>query len=166
MTGITGLSRPFSPSQQLSPVENRLAEPGSGDFSQPSANTPLGGSRLLHDMAFSFPFSSLHADATSFAFGVQNQGMVNAGNIEAIQASATPAESSRELSGPAWVSRYPTSRSIDDLEAGFRSKVRNFIGSIEAAGGQVSISATRRPAERAYLMHYAWKIANGTIQPS
>lgn len=166
MTGITGLSRPFSPSQQLSPFENRLAEPGSGDFSQPSANTPLGGSRLLHDMAFSFPFSSLHADATSFAFGVQNQGMVNAGNIEAIQASATPAESSRELSGPAWVSRYPTSRSIDDLEAGFRSKVRNFIGSIEAAGGQVSISATRRPAERAYLMHYAWKIANGTIQPS
>ncbi|MBF5005917.1 hypothetical protein ISG32_16765 [Diaphorobacter sp. NR2-3-3-1] len=69
------------------------------------------------------------------------------------------------MSGAAWVAEFPTSTSTEDLTAGFRDAVNSFIAAINAAGGSVSISATYRPLERAYLMHYAWDIAKGTIQP-
>ncbi|HAU4884635.1 TPA: hypothetical protein F3L15_11505 [Aeromonas hydrophila] len=69
------------------------------------------------------------------------------------------------MSGEKWVSRYPTSKSIDDLELGFSNNVRKFISAIESAGGQVRISATYRPVERAYLMHYCWRIAKEGFAP-
>ena len=65
-----------------------------------------------------------------------------------------------ELSGPAWVSRFPTSTSTADLVPAFRTAVDTFIAALEAGGASVSISATLRPPERAYLMHYAWKIGH------
>ncbi|CAM3813133.1 hypothetical protein [Paracidovorax anthurii] len=64
-----------------------------------------------------------------------------------------------ELSGSAWVAQFPTSTQTSALAAGFRTKTESFIAALEAAGASVSISATLRPPERAYLMHYAWKIA-------
>lgn len=64
-----------------------------------------------------------------------------------------------ELSGPAWVNQFPTSSSTADLTASFRTAVDNFIAALQAGGASVSISATLRPPERAYLMHYAWKVA-------
>ncbi|WP_050490161.1 hypothetical protein [Aeromonas jandaei] len=70
-----------------------------------------------------------------------------------------------ELSGEKWVNRYPTSKNIDDLELGFSNNVRKFISAIESAGGQVRISATYRPVERAYLMHYCWRIAKEGLAP-
>lgn len=74
-------------------------------------------------------------------------------------------QSNLEWSGEKWVSRYPTSKSIDDLELGFSNNVRKFISAIESAGGQVRISATFRPIERAYLMHYCWRIAKEGLAP-
>jgi len=79
--------------------------------------------------------------------------------------SAAPQEA-KELSGLAWVARFPTSASTDDLTPDFRTNVNAFIAAIRAAGGTVRISATHRPAERAYLMHYAWQIANRHISPA
>lgn len=64
-----------------------------------------------------------------------------------------------ELSGSAWVARFPTSTNTTDLTRDFRTKVDAFIASLQAGGASVSISATLRPPERAYLMHYSWKIA-------
>lgn len=78
-------------------------------------------------------------------------------------ADTTPAVANvpeRERSGAAWVSRFPGSASIDDLEDGFQQNVARFVEAMRAAGMTVVISATHRPAERAYLMHWAWKIAN------
>lgn len=75
------------------------------------------------------------------------------------------AASPRELSGRSWVSRFPTSRSLDDLAPGFREKATAFVTAMRAAGADVRISATHRPAERAYLMRYAWDIAKGLVQP-
>lgn len=68
-----------------------------------------------------------------------------------------------ELSGSAWVSRFPTSKSTSDLTPAFRTAVDNFIAALEAGGASVTISATHRPAERAYLMHYSWKIAKQNL---
>lgn len=79
-------------------------------------------------------------------------------------AAPTVNEATRnELSGRQWVSRFPTGTSTNDLSPIFRHSTEEFIAAIEAAGGSVSISATYRPKERAYLMHYAAAIANGSV---
>jgi len=70
-----------------------------------------------------------------------------------------------EPSGTHWVPRFPTSRATADLSSAFRISIEDFIQSIRDAGGSVRISATRRPPERAYLMHYCWRIANEGMPP-
>ena len=67
----------------------------------------------------------------------------------------------REKSGRQWVSRYPGSIATSDLAEAFAVSVENFIAALRAAGATVTISATLRPSERAYLMHYAWEIVHG-----
>ena len=62
-------------------------------------------------------------------------------------------------SGPAWVAQFPGSKSVDDLLPAFRDKVRAFISKLSDAGATVSIGATYRPPERAYLMHWCCQIA-------
>jgi len=73
--------------------------------------------------------------------------------------------SALQISGAAWVAKFPTSRSLSDLTPTFSSAVTSFIAAITAAGGSVTISATYRPPERAYLMHYAWAIAKDGTAP-
>jgi D-alanyl-D-alanine dipeptidase len=70
------------------------------------------------------------------------------------------------LSGRSWVSQFPNSASVDDLVEPFRANVKNFLAALQAAGATVSISATLRPPERAYLMHFSYKIAKGGLDPS
>jgi hypothetical protein len=70
------------------------------------------------------------------------------------------------VSGPAWVARFPTSKSIDDLSPGFRSKVQAFVDALKAAGATISINATRRSRQRAYMMHFSWCIAKNRIDPA
>lgn len=73
------------------------------------------------------------------------------------------------LSGTNWwhtyQASYPNSSSVDDLESGFRSRVEDFIASLRQAGASVRISSTRRNPDRAYLMHFSWRIAHGDIDP-
>lgn len=69
----------------------------------------------------------------------------------------------KEKSGAAWVNRFPTSASTDDLDATFKENVEKFVAAIKEAGGSVRISATYRPKERAYLMHYSSRISRGDI---
>jgi hypothetical protein len=65
-----------------------------------------------------------------------------------------------EPSGPQWCARFPTSTSCDDLLPEFRDKVLAFISAMERGGASVSIAATYRPPERAYLMHWCCLIGN------
>jgi peptidoglycan hydrolase-like protein with peptidoglycan-binding domain len=62
------------------------------------------------------------------------------------------------LSGAHWVTYFPTSRSVNDLAQPFRDRVAAFQKALVEAGAQTVISATYRPPERAYLMHYAARI--------
>ncbi|MDH0288550.1 hypothetical protein N7414_05440 [Pseudomonas sp. GD04087] len=71
----------------------------------------------------------------------------------------------KELSGAQWVERFPTSRQTVDLISPFRENVDRFIAALSSAGVGVDISATLRPPERAYLMHYCTRIAAGAIAP-
>ncbi len=71
----------------------------------------------------------------------------------------------KELSGPVWVPRFPTSKSTSTLIDGFRQGCDAFIGALKDAGANVRISATLRPPERAYLMHWAFVINAHEVDP-
>ncbi len=71
-----------------------------------------------------------------------------------------------EPSGVAWVARFPTSQSTDDLTPVFREEVNRFIAALKAANASVRISETYRSRERAYLMHYAYGIARENFSPA
>ncbi len=70
-----------------------------------------------------------------------------------------------ELSGKAWVSKFPTSRDVEDLDPPFRDNLKRFLQAMTDAGCSITISATYRPRERAYLMHYAFRIAREGLSP-
>lgn len=70
-----------------------------------------------------------------------------------------------KLSGAGWEKQYPTSTSLEDLTPAFREKVSDFLDALQAGGVKVRKSATYRPKERAYLMHYCCKIYSGAIPP-
>ena len=70
------------------------------------------------------------------------------------------------LSGAGWVTRFPTSSSTNDLALPFRTGVNNFIAALRTAHATVSISATLRPPERAFLMHYCYRIALENMDPA
>lgn len=76
-----------------------------------------------------------------------------------------PAGTTLILSGKDWVSKFPTSKSVADLEPTFGANVSRFLAALAAAGASVSINATYRPRERAYLMHYAFRIARQGLSP-
>jgi len=80
------------------------------------------------------------------------------------QSNQTPAVASvtKELSGAQWVSRFPGSHATSALTPEFRIAVDSFISAMEAASVNVRIASTYRPPERSYLMHWAWRIKNGT----
>jgi hypothetical protein len=69
------------------------------------------------------------------------------------------------LSGPEWVTRFPTSSSLNDLVEPFRTNASRFIAALRAAGAQVIVSDTLRPPERAHLMHYCFAIAKQGCDP-
>lgn len=72
--------------------------------------------------------------------------------------AGVPAQSTSRLlenSGKAWVRKFPTSKRVDDLEPIFRSSVKRFLGALADADVAITISATRRPRQRAYLASLA-----------
>lgn len=89
--------------------------------------------------------------------------VLNPTEVERSQESASQSSPAKEKSGASWVSKFPGSTSTDDLDPAFRDKVKKFLTAIAEAGGSVSIAATYRPRERAYLMHYSSKISRGDI---
>ncbi|HVF51793.1 MAG TPA: hypothetical protein VNA19_17045 [Pyrinomonadaceae bacterium] len=72
---------------------------------------------------------------------------------------------SLELSGAQWVSKFPGSRSIFDLKPPFLDKISKFHQALADAGANIKINATFRPPERAFLMHFAFRIARKGFDP-
>jgi SH3-like domain-containing protein len=65
----------------------------------------------------------------------------------------------KTLSGAGWVAKFPTSTSTTDLVDPFKTNASSFIAALQSAGATVSIGATLRPKQRAYLMHWSFRIA-------
>lgn len=68
--------------------------------------------------------------------------------------------------GAYWCEQFPTDRTTAGLIQPFRRSVQQFITTLEAGGAQVKIAATRRPAERAYLMRGCWDIVKDGADPA
>ncbi len=69
------------------------------------------------------------------------------------------------LSGAQWVRFFPGSNSIDDLASPFRQRVLAFQKALKDAGASITITATYRPPQRAYMMHYSVALNNRDITP-
>lgn len=82
------------------------------------------------------------------------------------EAAAPATETVNELSGAAWVDKFPTSTSVSDLITPFQTNVQSFLDALTAAGATYTLNATLRPPQRGYLMHYAWKIAKAALDPA
>lgn len=67
-----------------------------------------------------------------------------------------------------WCARYPGSAALEDLAEPFRSRASAFLAAIDAGVGHTAhqLTATWRPAERAYLMHWACMIAKSGQDPA
>ncbi|MDG2535401.1 hypothetical protein P6144_17200 [Sphingomonas sp. HITSZ_GF] len=74
------------------------------------------------------------------------------------------------LSGADWwnanQARYPNSAAVADLVQPFQANVAAFLKALKDAGASVTVSATRRNAIRAHLMHYSWCVAKGSVAPA
>lgn len=68
-------------------------------------------------------------------------------------------------SGAAWCAQFHESRSLDDLGPTFAPKAKAFIAALTIFL-RVTINATYRPVERAYLMHWSWMIARLRFDPA
>jgi hypothetical protein len=71
-----------------------------------------------------------------------------------------------ELSGPQWCVRFPGSKLTKDLLPDFRDRVEAFLSVMKTADASVSIGATFRPPERAYLMHWCCMITGSGQDPA
>jgi hypothetical protein len=71
----------------------------------------------------------------------------------------------KQLSGASWVAKFPDAGTTSSLDASFRPGCQSFIAALQSAGAIATINSTRRPAERAYLMHFSWRIHKRTLNP-
>ena len=71
-----------------------------------------------------------------------------------------------EYAGPRWTRHFPADNRIEALNEPFRSNVARFVRALRAAGARVTITNVYRPQPRAYLMHYAWRVAYGRSSAS
>jgi len=69
-------------------------------------------------------------------------------------------------SGGMWSRQFPTSSSTNDLDPDFRQNVEDFLNALDDAHATYNINATLRPPERAYLMHYAYRVAREGMDPA
>ena len=79
--------------------------------------------------------------------------------------------SSESLSGAHWRKKaddngWTNSVSVESLSPDFKPKVKAFMKALTNAGADYAVSSTRRHEVRAWLMHHAWEIWQGSPAPS
>lgn len=95
--------------------------------------------------------------------------MTNAQQILTPTTDQTPAVvkvDNRRLSGSAWCREFPGSTGFDsNMTEPFSGNAQAFIAALNTAGATVSVASTYRPPNRAFLMHWSWKIVNEAADP-
>lgn len=152
------------------------------DMQQPLVLFALGGRRDIYksrasgfnDVVGEYPLDTEKHDTNRLARGdVSNTPMAKTkeatrkkdiivdNDVFTHPTTGAPLPAGIEKSGTQWVSRYMGSTSLDDCASGFREDAKAFVDAMRSGGISVSIAATYRPINRAYLMHYAAAISRG-----
>jgi len=80
-----------------------------------------------------------------------------------------PAPDPAKLSGAQWKttadSKWADSSSLSDLDSGFKASMDKFLEMLGANNITTGEYTTRRPKERAYLLHYSVDVKNGKTAP-
>jgi hypothetical protein len=164
---IPSVTQPERPSRSQEPQPDNQTHwtKGKGTLSSSpkvAHSTPSGKTASTNTSSTtvnSRPNSTRHDAHVTVNDSVAHQRNSN-GHPETVVSSTT-----RELSSKKWCAQFPGSASIDSLNAKFRSKASGFIDALKSAGVSVRINAALRPNERSYLMHSAFNIAKGAIDP-
>ena len=86
--------------------------------------------------------------------------------LQGVRSNGHTGKATGEFSGARWVDRFRGSSSLKDLRGPFRDRAEAFVEALRAAGAVVTISATFRPPQRAYLMHWSWLIVKRNLDPA
>ncbi|MEH2228676.1 MAG: peptidoglycan-binding domain-containing protein [Nostoc sp.] len=126
-----------------------------GDFG-PNSTKGLAETYKIRDINFRAELAQQLSNTTKTKLGIDLESALD--NITEYAKKLR-----QRLSGKAWVNVFPDSDLIDDLASPFRQKVQAFEQALKNAGANIDISSVFRPSERAYLMHYAFRISNNEI---
>jgi hypothetical protein len=134
-----------------------------------AAPTPPGGTAMSLPMGFA-------GTAPEVARGAPPEDAADEASVDDLAAAprakagppgfagaAPVGAAARKPSGPEWVTAFPGSKEPSACRQPFADHLQAFLDALEQAGANVRVSATLRPPERAYLMHWSWKIARNIV---
>ena len=113
---------------------------------------------LTHGDELIFDVPKDCAGKSSVAMAYRNSPSLN------VSAWTRVGSDARTPSGPTWHTKFANSNRTADLSASFKTKWEKFEKALIKAGASVDISSTLRPKERAYLMHYSWRLRHGQLK--
>lgn len=79
---------------------------------------------------------------------------------------ASTIQPAKLLSGKIWTKFFPKVNTLEALVSPFKESATAFIQAMQAASVNVKITATLRPPQRTYLMHFSFLIAKGKQDPN
>ncbi len=141
--------------------------PKRGRKTRPDSDLLESPAMTLHHQVGNRAIQQIHNSANPPAVMQQalTQGALGAQTLMRQKTEEPKPEDPTTLSGAHWHDEFPTSTELSDLDGTFAGRVQKFIAALEKAGATVEITATKRPAERAFLMHWAWMIAKKGFDP-
>ncbi len=128
-----------------------------------------GGCAARDSLIASVPNSALVVGANVLAIRGTDLGASTYLDLQVVATASpptpTPAKPSAcptgtTLSGASWTQQFPGSNSLNDLQEPFRTSAKQFITALTNAHTKPTITATLRPALRAWLMHYSYDIVS------
>jgi hypothetical protein len=149
--------------QATQPRHQQQAQPGTGRSAPAGAPSVLDAQTMLRlqRTVGNAAVSSLIAQRAGDAPAVLTP-------TPAPTPAAVPTPDPTKLSGKQWKatadSKWADSSKLEDLDAGFKASLDKFFEILTANNITTGEYTTKRPKERAYLLHYAVEVKNGTTK--
>ena len=144
-----------------------------GGSGAPSAQTKIQNVILILSSTkptrTNYTFLGWATSATATTAQYQPNGNYTANAAAMLYAVWKPVSTTTTLSGKDWCSKFlePSTEEgkLSQLSPDFQRRARGFINELRSKNYTVTVTSAVRPAERAYLMHYAWEIAKNNLDP-
>lgn len=130
-----------------------------GDGTVQNFTIPGGpnGSEHLSDHVYSASSGTFHIQATGSV--LSGPCTFSPGSYQ-FTLSPSSCPTGTTLSDVSWTKQFPGSKSLSDLQVPFRKSATQFVAALSNAHANINITATFRPVQRAWLMHYSYDIVS------